>query len=206
MKLVGLTWGALSVVSLYFLVDVLKPDSDTANASPRKPRQTHNQVASSASPVATEITLPASRGGRLVQAQTSDVPAAPPFDHLQPEPSERDVVLEQRFQTDELADRESHARQSSVQGLFEAANLGNDGRLLKLSCKRTMCRGELELANRSKDRGVFERTLMSQEFSQTVNTAFTVTERRKFDDGHILATFFLHPDVVPEETSSELAE
>lgn len=210
MKLIGLLCGYV-VLAGWLLVDFFKPE----------PAAHSSAVVRSEQPLAAGQGLDLSplqsgaSGERVVApAPTvrSKAQAAPPQRAAAPDQPEQPVediavVLEEKFRSDPPATRDSHERQRVIEGLFEAAELGNTGQLTKLACKGTICRGEISIASASEDNNVFNRTFLSREFALGINAAFSVSERRTLEDGRVVATFFIHPDDavvgVPEADDGE---
>jgi hypothetical protein len=195
MKLVGLFVASVALASGYFIFDILRAQPGFS-APPL-----HGKVAGglsvpmpSTQTTAVAKVVLASRGSSSLPTMVQALPRTPPSDQPHPESSDVAVILDEKFRVDRSDDKESHRRKSTLNGIFEAAELGDDGRLKNLECKASLCRGEVELANKSKDNLVFERTLMSGAFLREVNQAVSITNRRTLSDGRVIATFFVHPD------------
>jgi hypothetical protein len=202
MKLVGLAWGAVALLSFYFISDILLSE-------PQRPlapsREKVANVAALSAPLKAEaapLFLPANMGNHSFPTQTQEPKGTPRSDQPSTELNDTAVLLSEKFRTDPPANKEAQKRESSLKGIFNDAKLGDDGKLLQVSCKQSLCQGDVEFAKSSKGNQVLERTLMSGEFTRDINLAVSITQRRTLADGRVVATFFVHPDSILQELPS----
>ena len=116
------------------------------------------------------------------------------------------ATLEAEYALDRAAPRDARAKEQRVSELFAAAKLEDKGRLEAFSCRQSICRGVVRIANEAADKEVFLRTLLSSDFALAIPDAVSVTSREKQSNGAILATFYLHSQEVFQMVSPSSME
>lgn len=194
MRVLGRVIIGLAVVVVgYMCVDIFllaKPTKKApAHRVPDRVGAENDKLAELRSPVRVEVEV-AHAARPMASAPLERSPAQhPPPDRS----AELHATLEAEYSQDPLPTRASVERERLLGQIFAKPELQGKGQLQELSCRESICRGVVKIANESVDNEVFGRTLLSNEFDRAVPDAFSVSAREKMADGSIRATFFIHP-------------
>jgi hypothetical protein len=104
-------------------------------------------------------------------------------------------TLESSFGADAAPDRLAGDRELVIQNAFRAEGLSNltDG-LSSLSCRASLCRGEVFVRNGEADRELFNKIVVQGPLLNDLpGSTFTIARREPLADGSLRVVFFVHP-------------
>lgn len=208
-----LGWGAFVTVmvllALAFGVDTLRHRDHERPARAQLNRESVQDLDTTQPPAAAETAV-APRRSKALRRKVTEEPALPVEEAMPTEPGSNEAVvietLEASFSTDAAPNKLSGEREMTLQSAFRAEGLGalTDG-LSNLSCRASLCRGELNVKSEQADQELFSKVVVQGPLLNDIpGVSFTIARREPLADGSLRVVFFVHPPEVLSQLSQTL--
>lgn len=205
-----LGWGAFVTVmvllALAFGVDTLRHRDHERPAHTRPNGESVQELEqpTNAEPVEAPV------HSRALKRPVPDETVVPAEEAMPTEPGSNEAVvietLEASFNADAAPNHASGERELTLQSAFRAEGLGalTDG-LFSLSCRASLCRGELNVKSEQADQELFSKVVVQGPLLNDIpGASFTVARREPLADGSLRVVFFVHPPEVLSRLSQTL--
>ncbi len=206
-----LGWGAFVAVmvllGLAFGVDTLRNRDHERPARARLNQESVQDLDTRPADAEAAAAVPQPRPARR---KVAEAPAPPDGEAMPAEPGSNEAVvvetLEASFSADAAPDQASGQRELTIQSAFRAEGLSEltDG-LSNLSCRASLCRGEVNVKNEQADQELFSKVVVQGPLLNDIpGVSFTIARREPLADGSLRVVFFVHPPEVLSQLSQTL--